>query len=110
MQFTPLASVRHRVKVGTPVPFNIRNADQALLLARGQVVHSESQLDALFERGALVDSEELRSPGHEVHDTPADRLPALWGSCMDRVGRLLRGSTARCFADALDEAARPVLA
>ena len=62
MQFAELATVKSRVQVGAPLPFNIRHADTTLLLARGQQIDSQQQLDALFARGALVDMAELRSP------------------------------------------------
>ncbi len=113
MHYSPLATVKHRIKLGAPVPFNIRNSDHTLLLARGQVINSEAQLDALFERGALVDSDELKSPRQEITDAQPEHLPGLWGKCIDRVGRTLRASmdvNAATFAQALDEAAKPVLA
>ena len=59
MQFSPLSLVKHRIAVGNPLPFNVRNADATLLLARGQVVATADQMEALFRRGALVDLAEL---------------------------------------------------
>ena len=38
MQFSPLSLVKDRVTVGQPLPFNVRDADQTLMLARGQVI------------------------------------------------------------------------
>jgi len=35
MQLTALSAVKHRIRVGEPLPFNVRNADHTLLLARG---------------------------------------------------------------------------
>ncbi|MDO9283755.1 MAG: hypothetical protein Q7U26_02590, partial [Aquabacterium sp.] len=60
MQYSPLSHVKQRVKVGAPLPFNIRDHDFTLLLARGQVVENFDQMEALFTRGALVD---LADPG-----------------------------------------------
>ena len=48
MKFSQLSDVRHRVVLGRPLPFNVRNADGTLLLARGQVLGSAEQLDALL--------------------------------------------------------------
>ena len=90
MQFSQLAPVKHRVAVGQPLPFNVRNADHTLLLARGQVVDTFDQMEALFTRGALVDIAELRSPQDSIRDAPPEQLPKLWGQCMDRVGQTLQ--------------------
>lgn len=81
MQFAELATVKHRVRLGVPLPFNVRHADTTLLLARGQQIASQEQLDALFERGALVDMAELRSPQDLIRQVPRDQLPGLWGQC-----------------------------
>ena len=70
MQFSQLATVKHRVAVGRPLPFNVRNADHTLLLARGQVVDTFDQLEALFTRGALVDLAELRNAHDSIKDAP----------------------------------------
>jgi HD-GYP domain-containing protein (c-di-GMP phosphodiesterase class II) len=113
MQYAPLATVKHRIVVGTPTPFNIRNTDHTLLLARGQVIATEDQLEALFDRGALVDTEEVKGPRAEVYEAHPEHLPGLWSKCMDHVGRTLRradAADAQAFTDALDQAAQPVLA
>ena len=44
MNLAALSVVRHRLQVGTPLPFNVRAADRTLLLARGQQVADEAQL------------------------------------------------------------------
>jgi len=56
-----LKLVASQVKVGWPLPFGIRDADGHLLLAQGQTVASDSQLEALLERGIYVDMEEVRA-------------------------------------------------
>ena len=61
MAFTELSSVKHRLRLGAPLPFNVRNADQTLLLARGQTVESTEQLEAILRRGALVHIAELQT-------------------------------------------------
>ena len=61
MHHTSLTTVKHRLSVGSPLPFNVLDSDQTLLLARGQTVLSRDQLDALMERGALVDLADLQS-------------------------------------------------
>ncbi|MEO8154990.1 MAG: HD domain-containing phosphohydrolase [Rhizobacter sp.] len=110
MQLSPLATVRNRLKFGVPVPFNIRGPDNTLLLARGQVIRDENQLEALVDRGAVVDSEETKCPRGAIMDAAIDTLPSLWSGCVDRVGRLLKGPDLPQFAEALNSAAEPVLA
>ena len=110
MQFSQLASVKHRLAVGKPLPFNVRNADHTLLLARGQVVDTFDQMEALFTRGALVDIAELRSPQDNIKEAPPEQLPKLWGQCMDRVGQTLQSCTQEGFSQALDEVTGPVQA
>jgi HD-GYP domain-containing protein (c-di-GMP phosphodiesterase class II) len=109
MQFSQLSAVKHRVVPGRPLPFNIRNADHTLLLARGQMVGSHEQMEALFERGALVDIAELRAPLATVLDAPPEMLPALWGQCMDHVGQTLKASSQPGFGAALDDVSAPVM-
>ena len=85
MQFSQLSSVKHRLAVGRPLPFNVRNADHTLLLARGQVVDTFDQMEALFTRGALVDIAELRSP----EDGRLRRRLQHGGGIQRRLGRLV---------------------
>lgn len=110
MLYSPLATVRHRIQLGAPVPFNIRGPDRTLLLARGQVIRDDEQLDALFERHAVVDAEEVKSLRDEIVEAPLESLPGLWSGCIDRVGRTLRAPALPEFARALEEVAEPVLA
>ena len=110
MQYSQLSTVRHRVSVGHPLPFNVRNADHTLLLARGQVVDTHDHMEALFTRGALVDIAELRSPKEQVQAAAPEMLPKLWGQCMDRVSQTLQACGSDGFAAALDEVSGPVQA
>jgi HD-GYP domain-containing protein (c-di-GMP phosphodiesterase class II) len=109
MQFSQLATVKHRVAVGQPLPFNVRNADHTLLLARGQVVDTFDQMEALFTRGALVDIAELRAAvADPIKDAPPEQLPKLWNQCLDRVGQALQGCTQEGFGKAIEEVSAPV--
>ena len=109
MKFSPLSALKHRVVLGQPLPFNIRNADQTLLLARGQMVDSQEQMNALFERGALVDLAELQTPLNRVLEAPRELLPALWEQCLGQVGQTLRASSQPGFSAALNEVSQPVM-
>lgn len=110
MQFTPLSQVHQRVTIGAPLPFNIRDSEGHLLLARGQMIESVDFRDTLFKRGALVDLAELRSPADRVALASPAELPGLWDNCMQQLGRTLNAATEDGFIDALEEAAPPVLA
>jgi HD-GYP domain-containing protein (c-di-GMP phosphodiesterase class II) len=109
MQFSPLSLVKHRVAVGVPLPFNVRNTDRTLLLARGQVVKSADQMAALFERGALVDLAELTTTDVVAMAEPKE-LPRLWKKCLTQLGDTLQTAGDSGFRDALDAATPPVLA
>ena len=110
MQFSQLATVKHRLTVGKPLPFNVRNADHTLLLARGQVVNTNDQMEALFTRGALVDLAELRAAQDPIKEAAPEQLPQLWGQCLYRVGQALQSCTQEGFGQALDEVSAPVQA
>ena len=110
MQFAELSTVKHRVRLGAPLPFNVRDADKTLLLARGQQVDSTDQLHALFLRGALVDLSELQSPRDEVLKAPREQLPGLWSRCLTQMSRALLTPQAETFTEVLEAAAIPVQA
>ena len=110
MQFAQLSTVQHRVRLGAPLPFNVRDADKTLLLARGQQVESNDQLSALFLRGALVDLAELQTARDEIMKAPRDLLPGLWAKCLSQVSQTLLEPPAETFTAVLDEAAGPVQA
>ena len=110
MQLAALSSLKHRIQVNTPLPFNVRSADKTLLLARGQRVTTQEQLDTLFERGALVDIAELQTAREEVMKAPRSQLPQLWSRSMDAVAQAIRQSPEDAgFRHALDDASAPVL-
>ncbi|HOB94573.1 MAG TPA: HD domain-containing phosphohydrolase [Aquabacterium sp.] len=105
-----MSLVQERLQLGVPLPFNIRDHDQTLLLARGQRVQTSEQLQALLERGALVDIDELLSPADRIRRASAAELPGLWTHCLGQVNETLRNAHDEGFRDALESAATPVLA
>ena len=106
MELCPLAKVQQRIKFGAPLPFSIRDASGKLLLARNQVVTDEQQLEALMERGAGVNLDELRGPRSEIYAAPPELLPSLWRKLADTLSRALASMPAPGAPEALDEAAR----
>ena len=110
MQLAALSSVKHRVQVNAPLPFNVRCSNKTLILARGQRIESQQQLESLFERGALVDIAELQSSREEVLKATRSQLPQLWSKSMDAVAQAIRQSPEDAgFKAALDDASAPVL-
>jgi hypothetical protein len=110
MQLAALATVAHRIRPGAPLPFNVRHADSTLLLARGQVVRDAGHLQALCERGALVDLEELIDARERVARADRRELPGLWRQGLQAVEQALRQPGPATFREALDSACEPVLA
>ncbi len=110
MQYAPLSVVKHLVRAGQPLPFNVRDADGTLLLARGRLVDTQSQIEALFNRGALVDISELKPADDDISSATRDELPAIWSRCLTQVAQTLAQSGAADFASALDAASIPVQA
>ena len=110
MQFSPLSLVKHRIQLGQPLPFNVRDNDGTLLLARGQVIKSADHREALLGRGALVDLAELQTAADSIALASPAELPGLWKASMNRLAQTLRDSRQEGFVDALEDAAPPVLA
>lgn len=111
MPFAALASVSHRIRIGAPLPFNVRDADLNLLLAAGQTVRDGPHLQALVSRGALVDLSELSDNAADaVRAARREQLPQLWQQCLTHMSRTLLETPDTDFRDALDEASTPVLA
>lgn len=65
---------RSKVRLGEPLPWNVRDEAGRLLLSRGHIVESEEQLDALLNRGAFVDIEEARAVAHQEELAEKERL------------------------------------
>ncbi|MFY9513239.1 MAG: HD domain-containing phosphohydrolase [Rubrivivax sp.] len=93
MRVCSLSSVKEHVVLGAPLPFSVRDTGRMLLLARGQVIADEEQLQALFKRGALVEADELAEAIQPTRrDAPAQRLtrlPAEWDRGADDVRQAL---------------------
>jgi HD-GYP domain-containing protein (c-di-GMP phosphodiesterase class II) len=109
MQYSLLSAVKHRISVGTSLPFNVYLLDASLLLARGQVLRSQAELDALLQRGALVDLADLQSPCDLIRLASPEQLPAIWRDSLQQMGAALRASDQPGFSAALDEVTPVVL-
>ncbi len=107
MELCPLTQLQHRIRLGSPLPFAIRDASSRLLLAKNQVVSDEGELSALVERGACVDVDELRG---EIAATPPGQLPALWLRLAETLARVLARMPAPDAPAALADAANELAA
>ena len=110
MRFIELETVRHRLQVGVPLPFNVRQSDHTLLLARGQVLAGVEQLQALFQRGMLVDLAELETAAHRVLNAPPEKLPGLWEESIDVAVQALGALPGKNLDVVIDDVAAPLVA
>ena len=106
MELCPLAKVQHRIQIGAPLPFSIRDSSTHLLLAKDQIVANEDQLEALLDRGAFVDLDELRGARAEVYNAPPELLPSLWRTLGEQLSRTLMAMPNADAPQNLDDAAR----
>jgi len=107
MRVCSLNSVKDRIVLGEPLPFSVRDNNRMLLLAKGQIIHDDEQLDELFQRGALVEADELLAAVQPARrEDPAlrmARLPADWDRTTQDVRRALSSESAE-LAGALNSA------
>jgi HD-GYP domain-containing protein (c-di-GMP phosphodiesterase class II) len=109
-----LRLVQHQIHVGKPLPFGVRDENGKLLLARGQTVADESQLQALIERGLYADPEEVRQARNSAPqaEEPQRKLTlfGLWEQAIWRLERLLQSAGEAGFAERANELARAFVA
>ncbi len=94
---------KHRIKmsdivIGQPLPWNVCDADNKLLLRKGQIVTSEGQIDKLIERGLFVEAQSKK----EADEPPPKELPSALRH-VNRAGRQLE----RLFLNLSNEADAP---
>jgi hypothetical protein len=110
MELCPLTRVQHRIRIGSPLPFSIRDASNQLLLAKDAVVSDEHELEALVEGGACVDIDELRDAHPEIDAVPTEQLPALWRRLGQTLAEVLARMPAPDAPEALADAASELAA
>jgi HD-GYP domain-containing protein (c-di-GMP phosphodiesterase class II) len=88
-----------KVKLGIPLPWNVRDASERLLLTRGQIIDSQAQLELLLERGAFVDLEDAKaaervivSQVQTVTPKPPPNLFGIWNDLPNQMRMLVDGS------------------
>jgi HD-GYP domain-containing protein (c-di-GMP phosphodiesterase class II) len=108
-----LRLVQSQVRLGEPLPWGVRDQQGQLLLARGQVIATEAQLDARLDRGASVDIEEVRAAAARA-DAQAQRPVSLfgqWEKVLWHLDRVLRSiDTEPGFGEKIDQLTRQIVA
>ena len=105
---------RAKVQLGAPLPWNVRDELGRLLLSKGHVVSNEGQLDALLQRGAFVDVEEIKAAqAIEANAGPSrtvlPNLLELWRQSAEDLKRVLTGLEQQVdFGRTLDRCANHV--
>ncbi len=110
MSFVDLATVQQRVKVGTPLPFDVWAADKTLLLARGQKIDTGVQLDSLLKRGALIGLTDALPSAESIKGATPEQLPTLLRTTMDLARETLLQTPTEAYAEVVDAVAQPLMA
>jgi HD-GYP domain-containing protein (c-di-GMP phosphodiesterase class II) len=87
-----LRLVASQIKVGAPLPFGVRDEHGKLLLARGQMIGADSQLELLLARGIYADKEEIEALAQRAAPAAEARrltLFDLWEHAIWRLEKLL---------------------
>jgi HD-GYP domain-containing protein (c-di-GMP phosphodiesterase class II) len=108
-----LRLVASQIKVGAPLPFGVRDENGKLLLARGQLISSEAQLESLLERGLYADREEVEAARRRQSESAeVDRVTLfdLWEQQVWQLKRLLSSIDQPGFPARCDEFASQLMA
>ena len=111
-----LKLVQHQIRLGAALPWNVRNENGRLLLAQGQLIADEGQLEALLDRGAFVDVEEVRAArkaeaAEAAATTAQATIFSMWEAALWRLDRVLRSAGLEPgFPQRVDDLARYVVA
>lgn len=113
MRVCSLASVQNCIELGQPLQFSVRDEGHLLLLAKGQVIADQRQLEDLFQRGALVEVDELAGllPAARRQAPPqrSGPLPQAWEDCRQKMREVFATETS-ALAGAIDDATDQLLA
>ena len=107
-----LRLVSDQLRVGQALPFGVRDENGKLLLARGRVIASDSQLQVLLTRGLYVDLDDPQ-PGETEPGGGVARKPTLfdlWKQTTARLDVLLLGIDKPGFPQRCDAFAGQLMA
>jgi HD domain len=108
---------RAKVELGLPLPWNVRDEEGHLLLSKGHIIHSETQLDTLLLRGAFVDYEEVLASTARQTEAPPDNsiyktrlnLFGMWEKTSAELQALLSHTDGPDFGDQVEQFARHII-
>ena len=111
MKLVPIQQVGGQIKAGGPLPFNVRDAEGQLLLAKGQPVPNEQMREALLNRGVFVDLNEVRDAAARGQDGGAagEDFFARWEALQTRLSVLLRAPQETLFLPRVKECAAQLI-
>ena len=107
-----LRLVASQLRVGAPLPFGVRDEHGKLLLAKGQLIASDSQLETLLERGLYADKEELEAATKQSAAAAEARRSTIfdiWEQQIWGLKRLLASTAEPDFPARCDEFARQLI-
>jgi HD-GYP domain-containing protein (c-di-GMP phosphodiesterase class II) len=84
----PLVQVRKLLHIGSPLPFQVLDSEERLLLNEGQVIHDEAQFEALVTRGAWANRAQVEAI-RKANSAPATAPVQVRLSLFDHWDRLL---------------------
>lgn len=109
MERISLEQVFQILKPGVPLPFGVRDAAGRLLLAKGLVVHEQSKLLELLNRGMYVELEETKRPVPTREavavQRPVESFSSRWEALLRKLGLLLQAPTEPRFLQQVRELA-----
>jgi HD-GYP domain-containing protein (c-di-GMP phosphodiesterase class II) len=111
MHLVPIEEVQHNLRPGVGLPWNVRNAQGALLLAKGLMVTDDNMVTALMQRGAFVDASDLHpSSDNDEDDRESASLAHRWFALEAKLGTVLRSMAHPSFLQRVREAVAAVSA
>ena len=111
MQLVPIEEVQHKLMPGMALPWNVRNAQGALLLAKGLPVTDDTMVAALLTRGVFVDVNDLAGlPDADAEDRQPASLATRWYTLADRLGSQLRSVQQPAFVQRIQDSVAQITA
>ncbi len=108
MKLIPLTDVSQALHPGVTLPWGVRDASGALLLAKGHVLVDERAVRMLLERGVFVDAAEttrtVMQPEVRVED-----LTTRWTGLEARLGTVLRSPAEQLFISRVTDSIEKIL-
>lgn len=105
MKLLPLVEVRARLLPGQPLPWNVRDEQGRLLLARGHPLSGAAMVQALLERGVFVAEHEAAAAPVEVPLQDLRSPFARWDRLCAHLAEVLGSPGERHFLQRVQQAA-----